>query len=138
MVSFTFVGSGNGDYVEDGFTSSGKKYAWIAPVLVNGIFKSQGNYAPIILLASPKKNQMLTTGAEVSLGRYQRARLLVEGAVSNKDLNTFSSLDAADDVGYAFRTIYKWKREASLLKDSSDILIQGNHFHKNELNSELS
>ncbi len=137
-VSFTFVGSGNGDYVEDGFTSSGKKYAWIAPVWVNGIFKSQGNYAPIILLASPKKNQMLTTGAEVSLGRYQRARLLVEGAVSNKDLNTFSSLDAADDVGYAFRTIYKWKREASLLKDSSDILIQGNHFHKNELNSELS
>jgi hypothetical protein len=134
-VSFTFVGSGNGDYVEDGFTSNGKRYAWIAPVLIDGVFKSQGNYAPIILLASPKKNQMLSTGADLLFGRKNQSRLLLEGAVSNKDLNTFSTRDASDDIGFAFRSKYNWKRETTLYQDS---LIDGSKSKgRNELNAEL-
>ena len=109
-ISFTFVGGGNGDYVEDGFTSNGKKYRWVQPVIVNGGLSHQGTYAPIILLAAPKKNQMITAGMERDLGRQGRSRMIAECAVSNKDLNTFSNIDSGDDIGFAFRTKYHWKK----------------------------
>lgn len=109
-LSFTLVGLGNGDYVEDGFTANGKKYKWVAPVLEDGVWKRQGNYAPIRLLATPKKNQMLTAGMEKKWGKKNVSSLWVEGAISNRDLNTFSSIDSGDDVGFAFRTVYKWSQ----------------------------
>lgn len=117
-VSFSYVGAGNGDYVEDGFTANGKKYKWIAPSENNGLITRQGTYAPVVLLAAPKKTQMLTTGAEVTLGSSGRSVFSVEGAVSNKDLNTFSSRDAGDDVGFAVRTLYKWKKPMTMKSDA--------------------
>ncbi len=109
-VSFTFVGAGNGDYVEDGFTSNGKKYRWVQPIVMNGVVSHQGTYAPIILLAPPKKNQMVTAGMDRNLGKGGRSRFMAEGAISNKDLNTFSNIDSGDDVGFALKTKYHWKK----------------------------
>lgn len=109
-VSFSPVGLGNGDYVEDGFTSNGKKYKWVQPLLVGNQLVRQGNYAPVILLAAPKKNQMITMGSEFFTGVSEQSKILVEGAISNRDLNTFSSLDSRDDVGFAFRAIHKWNQ----------------------------
>ncbi|MES1181963.1 MAG: hypothetical protein ABUL44_04120, partial [Flavobacterium sp.] len=117
--SFSFVGSGNGDYVEDGFTANGRKYKWIQPLLIDNQLHRQGNYAPVILLASPKKNQMVTVGTELKLGKRKYSKLILEGALSNKDLNTFSSIDAADDLGYGARTIYRWARPAGPKPDST-------------------
>ena len=109
-LSFTLVGSGNGDYVEDGFTANGKKYKWVAPVFVNGQWVRQGNYAPLRLLTPPKKNQMVTTGYERKWGVQGNSQVQVEGAMSYSDLNTFSSLGNEDNTGYALRAIYRWKQ----------------------------
>lgn len=121
-VTFSFVGQGNGDYVEDGFEATGKKYKWIKPEEVAGGLVHQGNYAPVTLLAAPKKNQMITAGHEMtqSLDRNTTTlthQLKTEGAWSNKDLNTFSSIDNADNQGWAGKFSYSFTR---LRKDSLD------------------
>jgi hypothetical protein len=115
-INFSSVGAGNGDYVEDGFTSNGKKYKWVAPIDQNGVFIHQGNYAPIRLLATPKKNQMITAGAEFIFGghksgviRKSKSSLMVEGALSHKDLNTFSPINSNDDNGIALKSKFKWQ-----------------------------
>lgn len=104
-LQFTLVGQGNGDYVEDGFVASGRKFKWVAPLLVDGVFVRQGNYAPIALLTTPKKRQVVAVGHEYTNGKN---KWTVEGSVSNNDLNTFSSLNSADDTGFAFRTGWDW------------------------------
>lgn len=113
-VQFTLVGMGNGDYVEDGFVASGRRFKWIAPQLIDGVLVRQGNYAPITLLATPKKRQVISAGQLYSSGRNKWA---VEGSISNNDLNTFSSMDSEDDLGYAFRTNWEW----GLSKDTNAV-----------------
>lgn len=108
-LTFSPVGTGNGDYVEDGFTANGKKYKWVAPVQSGQSLIRQGSFAPIILLATPKKNQMITAGFELDLTPKNRApgitsQLNLEGAMSNRDLNTFSSVDSGDDIGFGVKT----------------------------------
>jgi hypothetical protein len=107
-VVFSLVGSGNGDYVEDGFSANGKKYRWVAPVLGASGFIRQGNYAPVVLLAAPKKNQMISTGAKFKFGRREYSFVSAETAMSVRDQNTFSTADSGDDVGFAARILYKW------------------------------
>lgn len=108
-VIFSFVGLGNGDYVEDGFTANGKKYKWVAPQEGANGFIRQGNYAPLVLLAAPKKSQMISTGGHLKFGSKERSFLRAEGAMSVRDLNTFSNVDSGDDVGFAARISYKWE-----------------------------
>jgi hypothetical protein len=108
-VLFSQVGTGNGDYVEDGFSANGKKYKWIAPVAGANGFVRQGNYAPVVLLAAPKKNQMISAGSKFQFGKNQRSMIMAEGAVSVRDLNTFSPVDAGDDIGFGTRLRYKWE-----------------------------
>ncbi|MFM2285210.1 MAG: hypothetical protein RLZZ543_707, partial [Bacteroidota bacterium] len=103
-VSFTYAGLGNGDYVENGFSANGRTYRWVAPVFNGSQWVKQGAYAPLILLAAPKKNNFVSAGFTLPLGKESTAVWSCEGALSQKDLNTFSKLDAADDVGGAFRT----------------------------------
>ena len=103
-VSFTYVGLGNGDYVENGFSANGRTYRWVAPVFNGAQWVKQGAYAPLILLAAPKKNNFVSVGFSLPLGKESTMLWSCEGALSQRDLNTFSKLDAADDVGGAFRT----------------------------------
>ncbi|MFM9986302.1 MAG: hypothetical protein ACKVOK_13775 [Flavobacteriales bacterium] len=112
-VTFSSVGSGNGDYTEDGFTANGRKFKWIQPVVDGDEIQHQGNYAPVILLASPKKNQMISAGAEFTVkhGRVAESLIKLEGALSNRDINTFSSLNSDDDTGTAVRAQYRWQRK---------------------------
>jgi hypothetical protein len=112
-VTFSSVGSGNGDYVEDGFTANGRKFKWIQPLISGDNILHQGNYAPVILLASPKKNQMISSGAEFTIkhGPVSESSIKVEGALSNRDINTFSPLDSDDDTGTAVRAQYRWQRK---------------------------
>lgn len=100
--TFTFVGAGNGDYVEDGFTANGKKFKWIAPETVGNALVRKGSYAPIVVLSPPRKTQMLVVGTEQLLfsGKW---RLNAEGAFSNYDQNTFSSIGNNDDLGAAVK-----------------------------------
>ena len=113
-VSFSLVGLGNGDYLENGFSSNGRIYRWVAPLFDGTQWVKQGAFAPIILLASPKKNQMLSTGFSIPVGRTQNVFWIAEGALSNRDLNTFSSIDSSDDLGMAARTRLQWNEFRSV------------------------
>ncbi len=92
--SFQYVGSGNGDYVLDNYNALGKVFRWVAPV--NGV--RQGDHEPSRLINTPKKRQMVTTGASYKL--TGKLTLETELAYTKNDQNTFSTLDSADDDGY--------------------------------------
>jgi hypothetical protein len=97
-VNFTYVGSGKGDYVLDAFNALGKVYKWVAPV--GGV--SVGDYAPYALLITPKQQQLVTAGATYRLN--QKLQCTSELGTSNTDVNTYSSLDSANDRGYSLRS----------------------------------
>jgi hypothetical protein len=93
QATFSFVGSGNGDYVFDYYSAFGKVYKWVEPIL--GV--SQGDYAPVRVLTAPVKTQMITAGARVDIAKGVSTS--AEFAFSNKDINTFSNLDKGNNNG---------------------------------------
>ncbi len=95
--TFQFVGANKGDYVLQDYIAVGKVYKWVTPV--NGV--PQGDFIPARLIITPKKKQMVSTGA-----RYRiNDKFVVEGemAYSNNDINTFSRKDKKDNHGLAAR-----------------------------------
>lgn len=97
-VQFSYVGPNKGDYVFEKFNAIGRVYKWVQPI--GGI--PQGDYAPVALLISPKKQQLVTAG-----GTYRfssKLQITSELAMSTYDKNTFSRLDAFDNKGYSMRT----------------------------------
>lgn len=95
-LGFSFVGENNGNYMPEATLVNGKVYRWKAPVA--GV--PQGSYEPVILLVTPKAKQVMTFGGELKLSKKTNAGY--EFGVSNNDLNTFSSANAEDNIGYAF------------------------------------
>ncbi|MCC6600202.1 MAG: hypothetical protein IT223_05960 [Crocinitomicaceae bacterium] len=124
-VSFTLVGQGRGDYIEDGFTACGRKFKWMAPEINGNDTVPQGSYAPVVLLVAPKKKQMIVAGMTLIPGKKRgnsSGIISVEGAMSNNDLNTFSSVDSKDDRGFAFKASYVWKnRNTQKSADTTEI-----------------
>ena len=96
-VSFSEVGTGNGDYILTSSTANGRIYAWVAPE--NNL--PQGNYAPIVKIPAPTRKDMITIGGDFSLSRYER--LFTEVAFTENDINRFSTLDSNDDRGFAVK-----------------------------------
>lgn len=109
-VNFTYVGPGKGDYVFQQFNALGRVYKWVAPIA--GI--SQGDYAPVNVLITPKQQQLMTVGARYRIN--ERFKVELELARSKTDLNTFSRLDRGDDFGHALHL--KLDQEKKLGKDS--------------------
>lgn len=99
-LSFTDVGPGNGNYVPDFNGANGKVYRFVQPV--NGV--KQGQFEPVTVLVTPKKQQLLSFGTEYEID--ENNTLKTEVAMSNYDVNTFSSKDGGDDVGFAARVQY--------------------------------
>jgi len=95
QLGFAYVGSGKGDYIKQVSTINGRVFQWVPRV--GGV--PQGDYEPITLLITPKKQQLYTVGFEYDLSKYSKLNL--ELAVSNNDLNQFSKKDSKDNVGYA-------------------------------------
>jgi len=102
---FSSVGQGNGDYILSDYNAFGRVYQWTAPDTVNGNIIHNGSYAPIRMLITPKKRQMVTAGVEKKYGNKSFSK--IELALSNEDLNTFSSIDNNNNLGYAGR--WTWK-----------------------------
>jgi hypothetical protein len=92
-ISFSNVGSGNGDY--NTFTSSanGRVFQWVGP--------GKGQYKTVIQLISPKQQQLFTLGADYKLSK--NTQLNTEVALSNNNQNLFSDKDKGDDKGFAFK-----------------------------------
>ncbi|MGD0710010.1 MAG: hypothetical protein ABR968_02400 [Bacteroidales bacterium] len=94
-VGFSLVGQGKGDYVQIQSAANGRVFKWLAPI--GGV--PQGNYAPVTQLIPPKKKQMITLSTDYAISK--RTKATVEVAMSNNDINLFSTLDKNTDVGYA-------------------------------------
>ena len=94
-LSFVDVRQGNGDYVPDFNGANGKVYRYIAPIA--GI--KQGNYEPVQILVTPKKQQLINLGVEYAIDK--NTLLKTEIATSSNDVNTFSVKDNGDDRGWA-------------------------------------
>ncbi|MGB3165033.1 MAG: hypothetical protein WBA96_15980 [Chitinophagaceae bacterium] len=94
-LSFVDVRQGNGNYVPDFNGANGKVYRYVAPIA--GI--KQGQYEPVQILVTPKKQQIVNLGLDYTLNK--NTFLKAEIATSNTDINTFSSKDNGDDRGWA-------------------------------------
>lgn len=119
-LAFTEVGQGNGDYVPDETNAvNGKLFKWVAPDINN---VKQGRYAPVILLVAPKKQQLLSIGADYMLSA--NTQLSTELAVSNYNINSFSSKNKNDDKGYAAKLAVKDHRALRKKGDGLTLLSQ--------------
>lgn len=104
-LSFSNVGQGNGDYVQEGFAPSGRIFKWVAPDTLGGQVVRRGSFSPVVLLVTPKKQQMLTVGGRWKLN--EETALGVELAISNRDLNTFSDVGNNENSGAALRVTWE-------------------------------
>ena len=98
--SFTFLGTGRGDYVLAQSNANGRVFKWVAPD--NGV--SQGDYAPVKQLIAPNQLQVLTFETEAEISDHQKLR--VDFALSKNDINLFSDIDKGNDIGAATRINY--------------------------------
>lgn len=113
-VTFTNVGTNQGNYVPSATTSITRIYEYVAPI--NGI--PQGNYEPVTKLTAPAKIQIATV-----MGKYnpnEKTLIDFEAGISNNDLNLFSPVDDGNNNGLALRldgrqrlfTQEKWQVDA--------------------------
>jgi hypothetical protein len=100
-LSFIEVGANNGNYIPDLNGANGKVYRWVQPV--SGV--KQGYYEPAVFLVTPKKQQIANLGVEYNISK--NTLLNAEVAMSNYDVNTFSSIDKDNDKGYAAKVDFK-------------------------------
>ncbi|MBL7709492.1 MAG: hypothetical protein JNJ86_10495 [Chitinophagaceae bacterium] len=94
-LSFIDVGDGKGNYITDFNGANGKVYKYVPPV---GTIR-QGKYEPIIILVTPKKQQLVNMGVDYIVNK--NTLLKAEVATSSYDVNTFSKNDDGDDRGFA-------------------------------------
>lgn len=111
-VRFSYVGEGKGNYRQIQSAANGKVYQWYAPVA--GVL--QGNYEPVLLLATPKKKQMTVFTLESNFSKQGKAG--VEAAYTLNDLNTFSPHDTRDDDGQSLKLYYSQNIKLKKLPDS--------------------
>ncbi len=100
-VSFSTVGAGNGDYVQQEFTPNGRVFRWVAPDTVNGTIVHKGDQAAVRILVPPRHQRMVALGVDHRFSA--RTMAWSEVAVSDVDRNTFSTIDDADNTGLAVR-----------------------------------
>lgn len=97
QVNFTFVGNNKGNYVQSQVEVNGKIFEYVPQI--NGI--PQGNYEPIRPLVPPKRLQLYTLNSSYLL--KNEGLIGLDLAMSNEDLNLFSSKDDSENVGFAAR-----------------------------------
>lgn len=110
-VRFSYTGPNAGNYIQVQSAANGKVYKWVEPV--SGV--PQGNYEPIVPLASPKRNQMATLITEYKFN--ENSMLGAEGVFTNNDINTFSPHNKSNDNSQGGRVYFNNK--TSVFKNDS-------------------
>ncbi|WP_442795388.1 hypothetical protein [Pelobium manganitolerans] len=101
-VGFSYVGNNSGNYRLDvNSAANGRVYTFIAPQ--NGI--PQGDYSPVTLLVTPKKQQLITLNADYKLSK--RTQFFTEIGFSDNDVNLFSDLQNGQNKGLAYKVVAK-------------------------------
>ena len=99
MLTFSNVGQGNGNYKIKENNALGKVFEWIAPDTISfGAIIKNGDYSPIKKLVTPKKRQIISVGGKTI---WSGNSLSYELSTSNMDLNTFSTINNEDNIGFA-------------------------------------
>jgi hypothetical protein len=119
-VSFSFVGQGNGNYIQKISNANGKVFEWVEPI--GGI--PQGDYAPVEVLIPAKRYQMINLGLDKAFS--DKTRFTIDLANSINDLNTFSSLDDSDNSGLAVYAALSDNRDFG--KDSTKLWTMSSKF----------
>ncbi len=122
-VKFTFVGNNAGNYIISNSNSIGKIYQYTDPI--NGV--PQGNYSPISKIIAPTKIQMATFFAKFNPSAHTDVNL--EIAISNNDLNLFSSIDDANNKGVASR--FDVKKQVTIGKSKLDFFANHQFIQQN-------
>ena len=94
-VKFQAVGDNQGDYILVNSNAINNIYEYVAPI--GGV--PQGNFAPIVRLIAPEKLQLAVING--SYRPSEKTGVYFEAAGSKNDLNLFSSLDDANNDGFA-------------------------------------
>jgi hypothetical protein len=95
-LNFTFVGQGKGNYRQVVNATNGKIYQWIAPTA--NLIK-QGDYEPVVLLVTPKSQQIITLAAQFNPSSHSSFSTSL--ALSRNDINLFASKQKQNDLGFA-------------------------------------
>lgn len=100
-VLFSEVGFGFGNYIRAVSNANGTVFEWVAPD-INGL--PQGNFEPVTILITPKREQLLTGGMNY---KDDKNIIMIDLGLSNDDQNTFSKNGDSNNVGVAMRTNYE-------------------------------
>ncbi|WMI66430.1 hypothetical protein RBH94_04540 [Aestuariibaculum sp. YM273] len=124
-VTFTQVGTNQGNYILSSTNAISNIYEYIEPQL--GI--PQGNYEPVVQLVAPTKLQIAVLNG--SYTPTEKTNIVFEVAGSKKDLNLFSNLDDNNNDGFAG----KLKITQSIIKTDSlwniNVFADGDYIQKN-------
>ncbi len=120
-VTFTQVGTNQGDYVLGNINAINNIYEYVGTNL--------GNYAPIVQLVAPTKLQIAVING--SYNPTKNTAIHFEAAGSKNDLNLFSGLNDEDNDGFAgkFKITQNITKKDSLW--SLDAFIDGDYIQNN-------
>ena len=91
-VSFTYFGTGKGDYRLKQSTNNGRVFEHVGT--------GNGDYSALRKLPAPQKSQVFSTSAEYA---FDKGKIGGDFSVSNYDVNLFSSKDNQQNTGFAGR-----------------------------------
>lgn len=100
LATFSDVGEGNGAYViDDKINANGRVYKYVG--------KGNGNYDPLIRLVAPEQKQMYAL--RTNYQPFKDGHIILEMGMSYFDLNRFSEIGDADNVGLSGRFEFNQK-----------------------------
>ncbi len=116
-LSFSLVGEGKGNYIASSTTANGRVYQYSIPTIdpVTNTLIPTGNYEPAIKLITPILNQLYSLYIKQKIGKY--IDIKAEGAVSNRDMNLFSSKDDKNNVGGGVNAAVSYTRDIANKKE---------------------
>lgn len=101
-VGFSFVGPNSGNYqIDVNSVANGRVYVFVAPQ--GGV--PQGDYSPVSLLITPKKQQLITLNADYKVAKT--TQVFTEIGFSDNDVNLYSDLQNSQNKGLAYKIIAK-------------------------------
>ena len=100
-LSFSDVGQGQGNYIQNNQGLNGNVYQWVAPT--NG--DKQGQFEAAEFLVTPKTQQVITGGVDYAVSK--ETLISADLARSRYDINTLSTKDKGNDAGSAFKLTFK-------------------------------